>query len=70
MQRSRKALLHRRALNEIFGRNHLFTVSLSLLLVMWGLVFLLNIWISRGDGCEGQSLSTESFLCNNCITAN
>lgn len=55
MQRSRKALLHRRALNEIFGRNHWFTVSLSLLLVMWGLVFLLNIWISRGDGYEDGS---------------
>ncbi|XP_058194108.1 SUN domain-containing protein 4 [Rhododendron vialii] len=55
MQRSRKALLHRRALNEILGRNHLFTVSLSLLLFMWGLVFLLNIWISRSDGYDDGS---------------
>ncbi|KAF7123408.1 hypothetical protein RHSIM_Rhsim12G0002200 [Rhododendron simsii] len=55
MQRSRKALLNRRALNEILGRNHLFTVSLSLLLFMWGLVFLLNIWISRSDGYDDGS---------------
>ncbi|XP_057469816.1 SUN domain-containing protein 4-like isoform X1 [Actinidia eriantha] len=49
MQRSRKALLQRRALkNAICGRNHLYTVTLSMLLVMWGLVFLLNIWISQG----------------------
>ncbi|KAL7200036.1 hypothetical protein ACSBR2_022194 [Camellia fascicularis] len=56
MQRSRKALLQRRALKKaICGRNHLYTVSVSLLLVLWGLVFLLNIWISHGDGYNDGS---------------
>ncbi|KAL7227927.1 hypothetical protein ACSBR1_022744 [Camellia fascicularis] len=51
MRRSRKAPLQRRALKKaICGRKHLYTVSVSLLLVLWGLVFLLNIWISHGDG--------------------
>lgn len=64
MQRSRKALLQRRALKKaICGRNHLYTVSVSLLLVLWGLVFLLNIWISHGDGYNGQSQLKFLFIC-------
>ncbi|XAR55685.1 hypothetical protein NMG60_11035842 [Bertholletia excelsa] len=52
MQRSRKALLQRRALKRPIRVTHWFyTFYLSLLAVLWFLVFLLNIWISRGDSC-------------------
>ncbi|KAK3016460.1 hypothetical protein RJ639_007709 [Escallonia herrerae] len=55
MQRSRKALLQRRASKKaLFGRK-LYTLSVSLAFVLWGLVFLLNIWISRGDGHKDGS---------------
>ncbi|CAA0831566.1 Galactose-binding protein [Striga hermonthica] len=47
MQRSRKAFLQRRA---IWGRNRLYKVSASVVVVLWGLVFLLNTWIGHGDG--------------------
>ncbi|KAI3460724.1 hypothetical protein Pfo_017387 [Paulownia fortunei] len=51
MQRSGGALLQRRALERaICGWNHLYKVFLSLMLVIWCLVFLLNIWIGHGDG--------------------
>ncbi|XP_047325690.1 SUN domain-containing protein 4-like [Impatiens glandulifera] len=50
MQRSRKALLRRRDLEKTNEKSRLFTVSISLLIVFWGIVFLLNIWISYGDG--------------------
>lgn len=54
MQRSRRALLQRRALKkDICGRNRLYKVSLSLVVLLWGLVFLLNIWIGRSDGYKG-----------------
>ncbi|XAR57462.1 hypothetical protein NMG60_11025616 [Bertholletia excelsa] len=53
MQRSRKALLQRRALRKaICGWRNLYTISLSLLLLLWGLVFLLNIYIGHGDGYD------------------
>uniref|UniRef100_A0A5B6YN45 SUN domain-containing protein n=1 Tax=Davidia involucrata TaxID=16924 RepID=A0A5B6YN45_DAVIN len=56
MQRSRRALLQRRALeNVISGRNRLYTVSLSLVVVLWGLVFLLNLWIGHSDGYKDES---------------
>ncbi|KAK4570680.1 hypothetical protein RGQ29_029502 [Quercus rubra] len=49
MQRSRRALLQRRDLEDsIVGRSHLYKVSLSLVFVLWGLVFLLSLWISHG----------------------
>lgn len=55
MQRSRRALLQRRALKkDICGRNRLYKVSLSLVVLLWGLVFLLNIWIGRSDGYKGS----------------
>ncbi|KAK4482072.1 hypothetical protein RD792_011579 [Penstemon davidsonii] len=55
MQRSRRALQQRRALEKaICGRNRLFTVSLSCVIVFWGLVFLLNIWIGHGDGHKDE----------------
>ncbi|KAK9741058.1 hypothetical protein RND81_03G078900 [Saponaria officinalis] len=49
MQKSRRALLQRRALEKGIGRDQLFKFSLSLVIVLWGLVFLLNLWISHGD---------------------
>lgn len=50
MQRSRKALVQRRALKEaICGRSRLYKVSLSVVVVLWGLVFFLNTWIGHGD---------------------
>nr|DAD38945.1 TPA_asm: hypothetical protein HUJ06_013267 [Nelumbo nucifera] len=56
MQRSRRALLRRRALeNAITGRKRFFKVSLSLLAALWALVFLLNFWISRSDGYRDES---------------
>ncbi|KAA8521117.1 hypothetical protein F0562_011730 [Nyssa sinensis] len=56
MQRSRRALLQRRTLEKaISGRNRLYTVSLSLVVVLWGLLFLLHLWIGRGDGCKDGS---------------
>lgn len=52
MQRSRRALLHRRALQKaaICGRNRWYTVSLSLVFLLWGLVFLASLWTSRSYG--------------------
>lgn len=56
MQRSRRALLQRRALEKaIIGRSRLYKVSLSLVFVLWGLVFLLSVWISHGDGYQDGS---------------
>lgn len=53
MQRSRKALLHRRVLKEngIHGekKDRLYKVTLSVVIGLWGSVFLLNLWISHGD---------------------
>ncbi|KNA13326.1 hypothetical protein SOVF_116020 [Spinacia oleracea] len=57
MQRSRRALLQRRDLQKAFGRNHLYKYSLSLVIVLWGLVFLLNSWISHGDGHQDESVA-------------
>ncbi|GAB2271115.1 hypothetical protein Dimus_005963 [Dionaea muscipula] len=55
MQRSRRALLRRRALEKAIGRNRLFKLSLSLVIILWGLVFLLNLWISQGDNYRDVS---------------
>ncbi|GLU16286.1 hypothetical protein SLE2022_327250 [Rubroshorea leprosula] len=62
MQRSRRALLQRRALAEaISGRNRLYKVSLSLVFVLWGLLLLLSLWISRGYGYrDGSSVLRSS----------
>lgn len=50
MQRSRRALLQRRALERaICWRNHLCKVSVSAVVVLWGLVFFLNIWFGQSD---------------------
>ena len=63
MQRSRRALLQRRALEDtISGRSRLYKVSLSLVFVLWGLVFLLSLWISHGYGHKGK-LFRLNFLC-------
>ncbi|KAI3676816.1 hypothetical protein L1987_86429 [Smallanthus sonchifolius] len=51
MQRSRKALLSRRALGKpTLWVNNFYKVSLSLAIFIWGLLFLLNLWIGHGDG--------------------
>ncbi|KAL9252753.1 SUN domain-containing protein [Drosera capensis] len=57
MQRSRKALLQRTALEKAIGRNRLFKLSLSLAIVLWGL--LLNFWISHSTGDTGLIMVTE-----------
>ncbi|KAF8025239.1 hypothetical protein BT93_F2167 [Corymbia citriodora subsp. variegata] len=50
MQRSRRALLHRRALDRAMScRSRFYKLSLSLVFVLWGLVLLVSLWISRGD---------------------
>ncbi|XP_038886045.1 SUN domain-containing protein 4-like [Benincasa hispida] len=65
MQRSRRALLQRRALEKTTsGRNRLYMFFLSLVFVLWGLFFLFSLWIrqgnSRKDGCTNlqDSIST------------
>ncbi|KAJ0043327.1 hypothetical protein Pint_18383 [Pistacia integerrima] len=58
MQRSSRALLDRRAVEKASsGRkwNRVYQVSLSLVFVLWGLVLLLSLWISRGDGYRDGS---------------
>ena len=63
MQRSRRALLQQRALEKtIIGQSRLYKVSLSLVFLLWGLVFLLSLWISHGDGYGGES-PFEFLLC-------
>ncbi|KAL3513285.1 hypothetical protein ACH5RR_026002 [Cinchona calisaya] len=50
MQRSRRALLQRRALEKaICGRNCLYKVSVSLVVVLWALIFFLNTWFGQSD---------------------
>ncbi|XP_006356930.1 uncharacterized protein [Solanum tuberosum] len=56
MQRSRRALLQRRALEKaIYGRERAYKFSLSAVAVLWTLVFLLNLWIGHGDVNEEGS---------------
>ncbi|XP_007019942.2 PREDICTED: uncharacterized protein SLP1 isoform X1 [Theobroma cacao] len=58
MQRSRRALLERRALDRaITGRSFFYKVSLSLVFVLWGLLFLLSLWVSHGDGYKDGSMA-------------
>ena len=33
----------------------MYKVSSSMVLLLWGLVFLLSLWISHGDGYGGES---------------
>lgn len=57
MQRSRRALLERRAVEKASGGrkwNRVYQVSLSLVFVLWGLVLLLSLWISRGNDYRGD----------------
>ncbi|XP_057973091.1 SUN domain-containing protein 4 [Malania oleifera] len=64
MQRSRRALLQRRAL-AISRRNRLYKVSLSLVFVLWGLVILVCLWTGRGnsyrDGSRAASDGTPAW---------
>ncbi|XP_019152088.1 PREDICTED: uncharacterized protein slp1-like isoform X2 [Ipomoea nil] len=58
MQRSRRALLQRRALEEmIWGRKFVYEVSLYLVVAIWGLVILSNSWISHGALFKGEKPS-------------
>ncbi|KAJ1409684.1 SUN domain [Sesbania bispinosa] len=64
MQRSRKALLERRAIDKSStgsGKNHLYEVSLSLVFVLWGLLFLFSLWISYTDGSEEHSVGLSNW---------
>ncbi|XP_047161735.1 SUN domain-containing protein 4 [Vigna umbellata] len=67
MQRSRKALLERRAVEKkaTNGRNYLYKISLSLVFVLWGLVFLFSLWIScgygYGDGCREVPVGVSNW---------
>ncbi|XP_071720427.1 SUN domain-containing protein 4-like [Rutidosis leptorrhynchoides] len=55
MQRSRRALLARRALgNHTFGKYVFFKVSVSIAVFIWGLLFLLNLSIGHGDGYRDE----------------
>ncbi|CAL0302549.1 unnamed protein product [Lupinus luteus] len=79
MQRSRKALLKRRTIEKTSSdRNFLCKVSLSLLCVLWSLVFLFRLWISYGhDNRDGLGVvpigvtnrkkdnHTNEYLCSN-----
>ncbi|KAL4379301.1 hypothetical protein GQ457_02G023860 [Hibiscus cannabinus] len=57
MQISRTALLQRRALDgAICGRSRSYKVSLSLVFVLWGLLFLFSLWLCHGDGHRGGSV--------------
>ncbi|WCJ35021.1 Galactose-binding protein [Euphorbia peplus] len=56
MQRSRKALLERRASGKLYvEKNFLRKVSLSVFIVLWGLFFLFSSWISRINGYGDES---------------
>ncbi|KAL8153876.1 hypothetical protein V2J09_011636, partial [Rumex salicifolius] len=52
-KRSRRALLQRRAMEKAIGRNRIYELSLSFIIVLWGLVFLFNMWNSHGDDYRG-----------------
>ncbi|CAM8989180.1 unnamed protein product [Rhodiola kirilowii] len=56
MQRSRRALLLRRASDKFStGSTCFYKVSLSLVFVLWGLVLLSSLWISHSDGLKDDS---------------
>ncbi|XP_049934248.1 SUN domain-containing protein 4 isoform X2 [Nymphaea colorata] len=52
MQRSYRTLLQRRGAlaNFFLLKKRLYTVSVPLVLISWGLIFLLNLWMGLGDG--------------------
>ncbi|XP_022773559.1 SUN domain-containing protein 4-like [Durio zibethinus] len=57
MQRSRTALLQRRALDVVVtGRSRFYKVSLSLVFVLWGILSLFSLWLCHGDGYRGGSV--------------
>ncbi|XWS24687.1 hypothetical protein CRYUN_Cryun27aG0004900 [Craigia yunnanensis] len=56
MQRSRTALVRRALDGAITGRSRFYKVSLSLVFVLWGLLFLFSLWLCRGDGYRGGSV--------------
>ena len=56
MQRSRRALLRRGVIEKTIGRKYLYKISVSLVILLWAFIFLLNSWISHGDGHQGVLL--------------
>ncbi|KAJ7982572.1 Galactose-binding domain-like [Quillaja saponaria] len=66
MQKSRRAFLQRRAVEKATtsGSNHLYKVSLSLVFVLWGLVFLFSLWISRGHSYKDVSEELPAGILN------
>lgn len=63
MQRSRRALLQRRALDRAMScRSRFYKLSLSLVFVLWGLILLVSLWISRGDGYRRKLWNTICFV--------
>ncbi|KAK6937956.1 SUN domain [Dillenia turbinata] len=67
MQRSRRALLQRRALEKaIRTRNRFCQVSSSQVVVCWGLFFLLTSWIGHGDVYRDESevVQVDLSTCN------
>ncbi|MBA0827350.1 hypothetical protein Goarm_012135, partial [Gossypium armourianum] len=55
MQISRTALLRRRALDGVMSvRSRFYKVSLSLVFVLWVLLFLFSLWLCHGDGYTGN----------------
>ncbi|XP_072970535.1 SUN domain-containing protein 4-like [Typha angustifolia] len=74
MQRSRRALLQRRAALEkssVARRNRLCSVSVSVVIVSWLLIFLLNFFISHSNGYrDGQGVAIgESSLLEGSLNA-
>ncbi|XP_023536020.1 SUN domain-containing protein 4-like isoform X1 [Cucurbita pepo subsp. pepo] len=67
MRRRVGALLRdRRAVEvSVSGRNPLYKVSLSLVFVLWGLIFLFSLWFIRGDGCQGSVLLPDGVSTSN-----
>ncbi|KAJ1703269.1 hypothetical protein LUZ63_003048 [Rhynchospora breviuscula] len=62
MQRSRRALLQRRAValekTKTVEKQKLYKVSLSVVVLLWILIFLLNSLISHGDGYRDEPYDT------------
>ncbi|RRT47730.1 hypothetical protein B296_00052303, partial [Ensete ventricosum] len=65
MQRSRRALQHRRAASEknlYYRKKRFYKVSASLVFVLWLVIFLLNLLISKGnDFRDGQDPPLSEF---------
>ncbi|XP_074272634.1 SUN domain-containing protein 4-like [Silene latifolia] len=61
MQRSRRALLQHGSFEKADVNNRLYKLSLSLVIVLWGLAFLWNLWISHGD-VNSDRVKPKAFI--------